>query len=412
MNQFCVSWRRKRSIGGVVTTRVIADASEIQNWLDTPSVTLIVVPAGEWRVKPLLIRRSNLTVRLAAGASLFAERRSLGPTENIIKLPRLADGRVANVTIEGDGTTSVIGFDADESYVGEHRHAIGVFNSDHVTIRRLRIQNTYGDGVTVGDDGETRLSLKRCRHVTLEDLEIDRASRCAVSWVSCEDFAARRIVATNIRPIATGVAPTGPWTGLAIEPDQSEQALSGVVEDFTVDGCDGSGINIELANAACDQDANIARVRISRPTVRNAGGAGIRLVNAFEHLRGSFTVEGATVEGTGRAGITVRDKAHSGPNVVFRDCTVAAANGGDSESVENQAPIVVYKQTANLTFQLWRVQDGAITLDATVTDNALPDLVWVAGRSDGFEIHNVTGKVIGSGAVHVEHANGIGIETG
>lgn len=394
------------ALGRPPTEIVIQQVEDIQLFLDIAGVTRVTVPAGEWRTKPLLVRRSGATLHLAAGASLLAERGSLSSTANIIKLPRLADGRVARVTIEGEGPTSVIGFDDDEAYQGEHRHAIGVFNSDDVLIRTLRIQNTYGDGISVGTDDETAPLLRRSRRVVIENVEIDRASRNGVALVAAQDCVVRRVTITNVGPIAAGVAPTGPWAGIDVEPDESSQPMSCVLEDVTVDGCDGSGIKVELANAACDQDGYQMSLVVRRATVRNAGGAGLNVSNGFDYLHGSMTFEDCTVEGSGDAGIVVKDKALSGPSLSFARCSITGANQGAGEH-ENQAPIVVYKQTEDLEYPRWRVQDGGVTLDVAVTGNELPDRVWVAGRSDGFEVHNVTGTVTGEGGIHVEHATGV-----
>lgn len=379
----------------------------LQELINDPSINRVEIPPGEWRVSPLSITRTGLTLHLQAGASLIAKRGVYAGTDTVIKLPRSATLRPSNITIEGEGPTSVIGFDDDETYQGEHRHAIGVFNSDDVRIANLKIQNTYGDGITVGDDGETDLSLKRCRRVTLEDLQIDRASRNGVAWVSCEDFTARRISVTNVGPIAPGVAPTGPWAGLDIEPDQSEQSLSGVIEDFSVDGCDGSGILLELASAACDQDENLMSVAISDVSISNAGGAGIRIVNAFSYLKGSILVENLETNLTGRAGIAIRDKSADGPTVVIDGCEISLANQGMA-TFENTAPVVVYKQTADLDYPLWRDDCGNVELrDVAAVANLLPKRADLIGRSDGFVVRDIIVEISGDGTVGLENTSNV-----
>ena len=390
----------------------LAQASDLQALLDSPAVTDVTIPSGVWEVDPLVISRGNLTMRLAAGAWIRAKAGAFVTTDPVLRIRGANGPRPAAVRILGEGATSVLGFPEGEDYGSEHRHGVKITNCDDVILRGFRVQTTYGDGVYIGDEDEVNATLRCCSNVELLDLEIDGASRNGVAVTGVRGLRMRDVAITNVEPQNENVAQGGPGAGIDIEPNHSTQPLTGLdISRVTVAATSGPGINIELANAACSQDGYTADIAIDDVSIADVGDAGVRMVNNFVALVGKLLLTGVTVNGAGVAGLEVRDKALVGMALEVRRTVFRSVNLSAEQGDRNSAPIVFHKQTADLEYFRWRMQDGGAHLEQVEAENNSREaLVTMVGRTDGpYYVSSVTGRVRGSGRIRTAVTQDIGL---
>ena len=78
----------------------------------------------------------------------------------------------------GDTTTPCQGSDFNHDY--EHNHGIGVFGSDHITVRNNHIYNVMGDGVTLAQGGSSNVTT----NVVMTGNTVDGTGRMGVGVTS------------------------------------------------------------------------------------------------------------------------------------------------------------------------------------------------------------------------------------
>lgn len=278
----------------------------LQAALDSAATTIRVDPppqaGGVWTTQPLFVRRSGVTLLLAA--PLLARRGFYhGGADTLLSFGRLGgsvpcdDSKV--LAAAGGGSIRMWRADYDnasEYTHAEHRHGLQFIGCRNVEVDGLSIEETGGDGVYLRNVSGATLRRTRVRggyrngvsvisaqHLLLEDLEID------------------------------DVNGTSPRSGVDIEPNQPTDTL---------------------------QNITLRRVAVSR-----VGGCGIEIKHAFAHNASdpvpvSILVDSCSVTGADRAGLAV---APVGPgaqgtidvrNTSIRDVACAGVNA-DSKAVES-----------------------------------------------------------------------------
>ncbi len=408
-------------IGEYVDIWMAQPDDDIQAMLANPRVGQLRIPAGLWEVQPLVVTRSNLIISFESGSIFRAAPGAYGQAADaLIKIAPAGGGtgaRPTNIRIVGDAPDlCTLGFYDDEEYTGEFRHVIWATNCDGVIIEGVGIDVAYGDGIFLGDENSDSFpnAARRSTNIRIADVTVQRASRNGIAVNAVDGLTVQRVAISNIRPLAPGVAPTGPWAGFDVEPDQDQHPLSGIlIEDVTISDTAGVGFLIELANAACAQDGNTCDIEMNRITVSDSGGAGFRLSNAFYYLHGSLTVTELDVRRAGDAGIEFRDKSRDGLLDVSVQATLTDCNQNplDVDEPATRAPLAIYMQTAVDDFAPWNRDNGRAAFTIDVNGNTRPDLAWLAGRDSSREVQLISGTIHGvgdtHGDIHQENTEGI-----
>ena len=198
------------------TVIVAHDATDctvnIQAALDNPSADTVIVPFTglAWKTGPLVLERSNVTLRFEPGVELQAIAGAFPVGSCLLQVQLCHD-----VTISGYGATFRMLNGTDLTYnTEENRHCLALRAVDHVLVEGLKCTKAGGDGLYISD-GWGSPDPTYSSNVTIQDCTLNDNRRQGISVISAQDLVIRRCVMSN-----TGATNgTDPMAGIDFEPD-------------------------------------------------------------------------------------------------------------------------------------------------------------------------------------------------
>lgn len=201
-----------------------ADATAaLQAAIDSGAARVVVDrQAGDWFVRPVVLRRSNQEIVIEDGVALRAKKGEFkGIGDRLVTIP----AGVSNVVLRGEGKATLAMEKRDYQSAGyahsQWRHAVSIIGARNVAVSNLTILASGGDGVYVAGNAA---------NVRLDDLDCRDHHRQGISVISAVGLRVSRCQFSETRG-------TPPQCGLDIEPNGSRDRL----EDILFEDCDFSG---------------------------------------------------------------------------------------------------------------------------------------------------------------------------
>ena len=261
--------------GWALTITVTYNASDctanLQAALDDPSADTIIVPntGSPWTTGPLVLERSNVTLRLEPGVELVAKN-GVFPVGNCLLQVQLCH----DVTVHGYGATIRMLNGTDPSYdTEENRHCLALRAVDHVLVEGLKCTKAGGDGIYISE-GWASPDPAYSSNVTIQDCTLDDNRRQGISVISAQDLIIQRCVMSN-----TGATHgTDPMAGIDFEPDlPSHRLVRCSLRDCSMfgnhAGTYATGIHTYLGNL--DAASSPVSIQIERCRITSTLGSGV-----------------------------------------------------------------------------------------------------------------------------------------
>lgn len=213
----------------------VDDTAAVQSAIDSGAKKVVIDrQLGDWVVRPLFIRRSNVEIVLADGVTVRAKKnefKAIG--DSLVKIC----GGASNVVLRGEGRARLVMNKAD--YLDRSRYAfsewrmgVSLVGCSHVTVKGLSVESSGGDGVYVNS----------VKNALLEDLVCRDNNRQGISVISVDG-----LVVSRCRFETTSGA--APMAGLDVEPNNERQCCQNVVfEHCSFSGNASSGVIFCLPN--------------------------------------------------------------------------------------------------------------------------------------------------------------------
>ena len=301
--------------GTVVVAYDAADCTaNLQAALNNPSADTIVVPkivvsnlSLPWKTGPLVLARSNVTIRIEPGVELVAKNGAY-PVGSCLLQIQLCQ----NVTIHGYGATFRMLNGTDHSYdTEENRHCIGLRAVNNVVVEGVKCTKAGGDGIYVSD-GWGGSDPTYSSNVTIQDCTLDNNRRQGISVISAQDLIIRRCVMSN-----TGATNgTAPKAGIDFEPDLPVHRLVRcALQDCSMFGNRagdnyGSGIHTYLGNL--NGTSQPVAISIERCLIKSTAGIGFGVKLNGTSDGGpptTFTMSDCLIEDTRSCGLYLNSSA-------------------------------------------------------------------------------------------------------
>lgn len=203
---------------------------------DTNADTVIIDHIGsDWITAPLFVNRSNLVLILEDGVTMIAK---AGAFDVFDPLIRIVDQ--SNITILGYGATMKMRkaeyTSLDDS---EYRHVISLQSAINIRIEGLRLEDSGGDGLYIGNSFRPDSPQNYCENIVVRNCFMTNNYRQGISIISVRDALIEYCEISETKG-------TLPEAGIDIEPDNPSHRI----ENLTIRGCkifDNYGQAIQFA---------------------------------------------------------------------------------------------------------------------------------------------------------------------
>jgi polygalacturonase len=239
------------------------------------------VRAGRYRIDPVRSVRLRDGTHLDMAADAVLEAIPNDRERGYVLLARqVSDVRITGGRIVGDR-------DRHRGNRGEWGHGIQLRGASGVTIRGIRIERCWGDGICIGGARGPggRTDVIPTRDVSIADVHCIGNRRQGLTIGR-----SRRVRVVN--SIFAGTAGTAPQAGIDVEPDPGDFARDVVIEHCTVRGNRGPGIQLYR---------HVEEVAVRGCVIEKNRGHGIIVIGARDG-----ELAGNTLRGNGLGGIAVR----------------------------------------------------------------------------------------------------------
>ena len=291
------------------------DSTEyLQAAINSKAQTVVVDSEAKiWTTLPLK-GRSSLEIVIPEGVELKAKRGAFHHRNDCL----IKFDRCENITLTGGGTLSMWfeDYTNKNSYAwSEWRHAVALLGCRKAVIEKLKIADSGGDGVYIGEQG----GVAACEDVLIRDVVFSRNNRQGISVISAERLTIERCVIEN-------TCGTAPMSGIDFEPNGGGDRLKDImIRDCTVRGNRGSGFEFAIGNL----NAMSPDISIRLENCLSCGNS--RPVSFYHHqvhtlsaVRGKIEFRNSVFSDFGRSWESFR--ASAGPETVevkFFGCSAA-----------------------------------------------------------------------------------------
>ena len=299
----------------------------IRKALDSGAKTVVFDrQEGPWYTDGIRLG-SHIEIVLEEGVEIVA--RKGGIIDVWMSLFDLIDSK--DVTIRGEGKGATLRMRREdygkEPYrFSEHRHGINMLSAERITIENLRIVDTGGDGIYLGEscskgickEGE-RGENGPCRDIVIRRCDCDTNHRQGISVISAENMLIEDTVLRN-------TLGTAPRAGIDFEPNfERNKLVNCVMRNCLVENNVGAGYEFYLANMGAES-APISVVIENCRSVGNSsavsiGGGG----REGDFAGGLISFVNCRFESPRVNGISIGAKPGCAYQVKFTDCTVSNA---------------------------------------------------------------------------------------
>jgi len=275
-----VDVRSKGALGDGVHDDTAAFQAAI-NSLPTTGGT-VTVPAGRYMIdaSKSINLRSHVRLQMDAQAELDVIPNSL-TKYYVIKAWKTTDVQIVGGSIVGDrakhkGTTGEWGF------------GINITASTNVTVTGTKISNCWGDGIWIGAMG-TAPNIVVSSNVTINGVVSDNNRRQGLSIGPAHDIYIVNSTFSN----SNG---TAPQAGIDIEPQSQGTAANIRIENSTMFGSKGNGLEVQ---------SNVSGLVMRNSTLRDNYGFGV-----FTGSPGTVEIDSNIMTRNGLAGIAINGTSH------------------------------------------------------------------------------------------------------
>lgn len=292
------------------------DATEVlQAALSSSASSLLIDDIGRpWVVRPLfLTNASNMAIELQPGVHILARQDFFhGKKDSLLQISR---GR--NLTINGNGALLQMRRDdyaqpprgtcpsCSNYSKAEWRTGIWLQQSDGVTLRRLNVVESGGDGMYVVDSNNTYVV----------DSVFDRNYRQGMSVVAAVNLTVERTVFSN-------TAGTAPAAGVDLEPDCPHDHMVNIsFIDCTSTRNAGGGFQLYFGAYSHANEGTPApfSVRLKNMQITGGGRYGFGFGGEGNSSHGTVSVEDSVVQGPASSAVSIF--RHSGRSFAkFTNC--------------------------------------------------------------------------------------------
>lgn len=206
----------------------------LQAALDSDAATVIIDSVGaDWITGPLLLARSDVTIRLEPGVTVRAKSGAFADRFACL----LAMERCSRVHLVGPD--AVLAMNKTEYTTGEWRHALSIRACSEVTVEDLTIRDSGGDGIYLVGLGDVD-GLRWCSDIVLRNVMVDNHRRNGLSVISVDGLVAEGCTFRR----SSG---TAPQAAVDLEPNQPYQRLSRIVfTDCLMDDTASSPLQVQV----------------------------------------------------------------------------------------------------------------------------------------------------------------------
>ena len=321
----------------------VDDTKALQSAIDSGAEKVIIDrQRGDWVVRPLFIRRSNVEIVLADGVTVRAKKnefKAIG--DSLVKIC----GGASNVVLRGEGRARIVMNKAD--YLDRSRYAfsewrmgIALVGCSHVTVKGLSVESSGGDGVYVNS----------VKNAILEDLVCRDHNRQGISVISVDGLVVRRCRFET----TSGAAP---MAGLDIEPNNERQCCRDVVfEHCSFSGNASSGVIFCLPNFTHRSDAISITLRDCEMTDNAHYGVSFTGCKSEKcAVKGTVLLERCVITGNGYKPLLIRSQPGA-IRLKLKDCVLDAR--GVSEPAMRLDNCGLPVDMRNISFENVRVRIG------------------------------------------------------
>ena len=273
--------------------------------------------AGPWYALPLT-GRSDLTLVIPKGVTLCAKRGAFRRQADFL----LRFNTATNVTLTGGGTIQMWFEDYTNAALyawSEWRHAVGLLSCHNVCVENLRIADSGGDGIYLGQQGR----VPACTDVTIRNVTLSRNNRQGISVISADRLLVENCVMEN-------TCGTPPMAGIDFEPNNFHQMLRDItVRNCVVRGNHGAGFDFSVGNLSAVSPAISITLENCRSEGNHKPTKFHRAADALTRYRGAVTFRNCVFNDLDGGRATFRSPTgRETMSVAFVDCRAADPEQG------------------------------------------------------------------------------------
>ena len=335
--------------------------------------------AGPWITRPLNVP-SDIEILLADGVELLAKKGAyLGLSDSLLSISQRQ-----NVILRG-GEGSVLrmrksDYHAEPYQKAEWRHGVNIRSSERVTIERLSICDTGGDGIYLG----VAKAGVPCRDIVIRNVVCDGNNRQGISVISAD-----RLLIEDCALINT--SGTAPAAGIDFEPNRADEQLTGcVMRRCVFRNNEGCGIALYLPNLN-KKSAPLDLLIEDCVTEGNRQWGFFHVIGNGdqETLRGKMTVRNCLFKNDG-GGITIQGKGIDGHSLLLENVTVEnAATDPTIAAQKSRSPILLLSRP-NDEFPFGGMEFRNLTL---IDPQSRPPISFIEQSALDFSPSAITGRV-------------------
>jgi hypothetical protein len=303
--------------------------ASLQNAIDTGAKRVIVDrQAGDWIVRPILLRSSNQEIVIEDGVTIRAKKGEFkGRNDCLVKVP----AGVSNIVLRGEGRATLVmnkkDYQNPDEYVfSEWRNTVSITGGRDITVSNLTLLSSGGDGVYVRG---------AARNVRLDNLICRDHHRQGISVIS-----AVGLYVKNCRFEATSGA--APQCGVDVEPNTPRDRLENIIfENCEFNDNASSGIFMHL----CALDGTTRPISIvfrHCKAFRNRNcGIKVTCASARGAVRGTVLFDDCETAGNNLHAFGLDSKRYDALDIMVRNCVFDSSKTTSEEIKFNNGTFLV-----------------------------------------------------------------------
>ena len=360
---FGVNVKQFGAMGDGVTndTSAIAQALSVHNTINIPAGVFLI--DADVSLKP----RNNTKIYMDSQTVL----KTIPNASTHYELFDLIDKE--NITISGG--TLIGDRDAHQGTEGEWGHGINMRGVKNITIRNLKSQDFWGDGIYLGISVATGNTN---RNVRLDNVHCDNNRRQGLSVVTVDGLYGDNVTLSNTNG-------TLPEAGVDFEPNNSNEPLDNIYfNNLTTYGNAGSGILFHLANLTRNNHSINA---VFNNFKSDGDRIGLNLDKFNGEANGQVVFNNPSVKRSKVRGIGFRGFSSKFSKIILNDPIVEDSNRDGLSSVAEGSPISIFRSSADYpedsTFTMGNIEINNPQVSFTGGSNPLQyDMVFWSGTAN------------------------------
>ena len=286
--------------------------------------------SGPWRTLPLKVRAGNQEIVFEDGVCVEARRGAFKSPGDMLLTLRC----VTNVTLRGPGAELRM-WKCDYTNAAlyaksEWRHAIAIYSSDRIAIEGLKIVESGGDGIYLGEALRGRPNT----NVAIRDVVCSGCNRQGMSVITADGL----LVENSLFKDTRGAPPE---SGIDFEPNNSWQVLS----DIALRNCtfeNNAGCGIEIEKICLSNNSRPLDIRVEGCVARGNAKGKVRLElgkDPLHDVHGKVLFKNCLFVDSAQtpAGLRIKAGRPTPFTLVLENCTVRDPSASGGTCVMNES---------------------------------------------------------------------------